>query len=140
MHEGTVESHRLHKGAETSKVIFSWKRVRISCLGAYLQEKFASVIKLLWLHRYNSLLSHSCLGSAQAGTLHQSNHSSTLPYEHSQAICQLLHARWLPSEMLRTALLMVKKNPGVVPGLRQDTHSHQCPENKHFKSQVKLLP
>lgn len=45
--EGTVSTHRVRKGAETSRVIFSWKRVRISSLSACLQGKFASVIKLL---------------------------------------------------------------------------------------------
>ena len=109
--EGTVSTHRLRKGAETSRVIFSWKRVRISSLSACLQGKFASVIKLLKLHRSNSLFGHSCFRrSAQAGSLSQSNHGSVLPYEYSEAICQLVRARWLPSEMLRTALLMVEKN------------------------------
>lgn len=57
------------------------------------------------------MFGHSCFRrSTQAGRLYQSNHGSVLPYEYSTAICQLVRARWLPSEMLRTALLMVKKN------------------------------
>lgn len=88
------------------------KTVRISCLCACLQGKFASVIKLLYLHRYSSSYGHSAFRrSARAGGLCQCNHGNVLPYKHGEAICQLLCAGWLPSEMLRTALLRVKEMP-----------------------------